>query len=130
MLHFKCCGLSPESIPVDITCMKPKKPAESAIQSIREFWFDTTKSSNTANNDILEEDMIAEDIPELIIDEAIENSVNKTIATDSGKDSNDTMIEENDNQDVKLNENIALCGTCSDIPYNIATYHSGSISTK
>ena len=40
---FKCCGLSPDSIPLDITCMKTGRPAESAIDSVREFWFDTKK---------------------------------------------------------------------------------------
>ena len=45
------------------------KVLESACNLITKFWHDPSKYANDLSNDILEEDMIAEDIPELLIDE-------------------------------------------------------------
>ena len=47
---FTCCGLNPESIPIDITCMKEGRPAESACDLVRKFWHDTSKLSENPSN--------------------------------------------------------------------------------
>ena len=49
--------------------MKEGRPAESACDLVRKFWYDTSKHSEDASNDISDVDMIAEDIPELLIDD-------------------------------------------------------------
>ena len=51
---FTCCGLNPESIPIDITCMKKDRPAENACNLVRKFWFDTKKHSENPTNEIVE----------------------------------------------------------------------------
>ena len=103
------------------------RPAESACDLIRNFWHDTKKYSDNPANEIIDSDTIAEDIPELIIDNANENNDNQNdndIDNDNVDESNDTnittippppTIEQN-------STNMALCGTCPEIPYSIATH--------
>ena len=126
---FTCCGLSPESIPIDITCMKEGRPAESACDLVRKFWYDTSKHSEDASNDISDVDMIAEDIPELLIDDEENTNENDTANITVSAELNDTHLtnitvsaEPSDNNDTVSNQNIELCGTCPEIPYNISTY--------
>ena len=111
---FTCCGLNPESLPIDITCMKKDRPAEAACDLVRSFWFDSKKHLENPNNEITELDMIAEDIPELIIDndepsETLNDTANISIMPESNEDT--------------ANQNLSLCGTCPDVPYNIAMHH-------
>ena len=124
---FVCCGLSPQSTPGDITCMKSGRPAESGLETIQEFWFDTKKSDETATNEINQNDMIHEDIPELIIDEFPDpdpaSQITFSNVTTNNVNTNDTVIVSDSNeQDDNINNiNNVLCGTCPEVPYNIAT---------
>ena len=123
---FTCCGLNPESIPIDITCMKEGRPAESACDLIRKFWFDTSKHSENSSNEISEADMLAEDIPELLIDDDVNTAENNTAnitVTAENDTTNITILAELDENKVNpSNQNIELCGTCQELPYNIALY--------
>ena len=69
------------------------------------------------------QDIIAEDIPQLLIDDSndINIIIEPDIATTENNSENVTVVAESNVQEDPSNQNM-LCGTCPDIPYNIATH--------
>ena len=63
---------------------------------------------------------VSEDIPEFIIDRDNNDS----------EDPVNVTVQEEVQEENNVNQNVSLCGTCPDIPYNIATVMGTSVLSK
>ena len=116
---FTNCGQSKSALPEDVSCMKPGKRLENALQSVKDVWSNPLSFSTEINeNDFADHDDIELLANEIVVFEDNETETENT--NDLFEDNVNITENLNDSTSTEVELAVITCSVCDD--YSVALY--------